>query len=794
MGRARWTTPDQEKFLASKINEYIDVHRTPAYTEFEKVVLDEYFDQWPAKDAKFSSQNAYVGSEADVEAELTRRMKSRIREWFRSRTKEVTNAAAKRSLWFTVKAEAHKTLPAWQAYLALRYEDKLAPIVERHLKEYQEKNGHPLPPNMLMNFKNQVAMAEFEKETDEVKAEVEAVRFKRQAEGVRKRKKKQEEEENRYLPANIEDLAEDEQLRLRAAARLQEGADLLRINTEAYLDLVEHRTGFMACYRRRSFSQERRENDRNVGDDPKIFSEFHPDWKTAVQGELSKFLLACFPPDVCAERSLVVRPGTEKTAQSSSSSAEPQADNADLLAHEAEAEAHRLPAVEAGLSQGSAPIPASTEPTSTSTSESHATVSALVSSLTQTIGNTLASASVGAAPTSTQAAPTSPSPLNAPAASIPRCMPKLIDPEDDDDESRDDPQAEMEVAPSPAHTQSLTRSLSSVYPSTQVPRARTPLTPSPPSTPASATTDSEPTAPVAPVVPVSVPAIGITAPPPSLASSSPTTSPSPVTTSEAADKSSPAALGDKPSPSLPVGDREESPATSSVTPSETSTSSVSPSTTSSTSVENDSFPLDVLPTDSKYIAPAMAFLLARLSSDLDKRMIGLWLAIERYTENRDFGKIYASAEFRPNSLSQWVKSGRKYNYPPKLEPNFGTLLRSYLMALYPTWRQPPSDEGQPPSNDWPPPRNLPDNEKWETILKSSHNGLYMIVLSFACWRVSPSFDNNVYVSTLEDFVWVLESIYRKFDIRNNTTSPASATTVPSKRRSNGATSEKRAKR
>jgi hypothetical protein len=103
-----------------------------------------------------------------------------VRDWIKNHGRSIGGASDGKRKLLDLSAKRPKLLPAFQAYSKLHY-DSLRPIVEeRWRKAYLQKNPEhdpavPIPPVDLV-FRNKLLKDMLERESDAVKAQVEANR------------------------------------------------------------------------------------------------------------------------------------------------------------------------------------------------------------------------------------------------------------------------------------------------------------------------------------------------------------------------------------------------------------------------------------------------------------------------------------------------------------------------------------------------------------------------------------------------------------------------------------------
>jgi hypothetical protein len=102
----------------------------------------------------------------------------------------------------------------------------------------------------------------------------------------------------------------------------------------------------------------------------------------------------------------------------------------------------------------------------------------------------------------------------------------------------------------------------------------------------------------------------------------------------------------------------------------------------------------------------------------------------------------------------WLKNGRKYYSPPKIE-NIDEFSKSWWVwwrALQPKWRI---------MTDGSLLKQLPeDGETWANIYKGGSNGFFMLILTLAWWLVAinGNTEEDGFNLALVDTMWVLDGM------------------------------------
>ena len=100
----------------------------------------------------------------------------------------------------------------------------------------------------------------------------------------------------------------------------------------------------------------------------------------------------------------------------------------------------------------------------------------------------------------------------------------------------------------------------------------------------------------------------------------------------------------------------------------------------------------------------------------------------------------------------WLKNGRKYSIPPRIEDlsQYRLSWQSWWYRLQPEWRQLPDGAVL---------REVPDvGEQWDTLCRGGQNGLFMAVLALAWWAAALGevADDDELCDALDDATWVMQ--------------------------------------
>ena len=112
---------------------------------------------------------------------------------------------------------------------------------------------------------------------------------------------------------------------------------------------------------------------------------------------------------------------------------------------------------------------------------------------------------------------------------------------------------------------------------------------------------------------------------------------------------------------------------------------------------------------------------------------------------------------RPDVIPAWLKSGRKYEAPPKISDlnKFSQCWWEWWNALQPEWRD---KKGTGRLS-----RKTPEGETWSQLYRGGANGFLMIILTLSWWAMSLSddactFDLNSFTAATDEASWVLDQM------------------------------------
>jgi hypothetical protein len=205
MGKRRWTTTDQRKWLEARIPAFVKAQddkttSTVFFPETHKAWQKEWPTEPPTeqevKDAKGDAQKALAiktkttedvsSSSSLFRNHLThkqRKIPQRVFYWFHNNTRTSSSGTGKRGL---LKIKSKTRLPKeWQAYQTLYYKTKLKPLVDVAWAAYLATvPADTKPAKTRFAIMNEVVQKTFAEETEEVKKEVEEYRRKLKEEPV----------------------------------------------------------------------------------------------------------------------------------------------------------------------------------------------------------------------------------------------------------------------------------------------------------------------------------------------------------------------------------------------------------------------------------------------------------------------------------------------------------------------------------------------------------------------------------------------------------------------------------
>jgi hypothetical protein len=147
---------------------------------------------------------------------------------------------------------------------------------------------------------------------------------------------------------------------------------------------------------------------------------------------------------------------------------------------------------------------------------------------------------------------------------------------------------------------------------------------------------------------------------------------------------------------------------------------------------------------------------------------------------------------RPQEISRWFKHGRRF--AGKNVPTVDSIERyeetwvQWWKAGQPRWRD---------TNNWPFERGDATGEDWGHLLDGGKDGLFLIVVSLACWvYAGSSSEQSKLDEAIVDVTWVLDGLITRLsaDATTSDTPPATSSTTQRRVRTNPSQYGRSAKR
>jgi hypothetical protein len=142
----------------------------------------------------------------------------------------------------------------------------------------------------------------------------------------------------------------------------------------------------------------------------------------------------------------------------------------------------------------------------------------------------------------------------------------------------------------------------------------------------------------------------------------------------------------------------------------------------------------------------------------EKSIVELWLEFEELLGYPDDRKIRLTKDMRPQQLSDWMQRHRLWDKAPPVDKasEFGATWKAWWKTLQPEWRIPDDD-----AHPWPLVRDLPQNERWQKLVKGGRNGFVLVLLSLTWWMMREKDESRKTVessSAFADVHWALEQM------------------------------------
>ncbi|TDL13702.1 hypothetical protein BD410DRAFT_734978 [Rickenella mellea] len=164
MGRNRWTSSEQEDWLATQVPDYWTSQQNKTVKDFFAAVETGFYRKWP-----------FVPEGEKGPGATLKGHKKRLRQWFANNAKK---GGANRGRCKILRLRGLPRIKAaYQVYSDLYYKDKLKAMVDESYAEHEEAaREEGTKPEKKIAFRNRLVMQAFEDETDQVKEEVEKAR------------------------------------------------------------------------------------------------------------------------------------------------------------------------------------------------------------------------------------------------------------------------------------------------------------------------------------------------------------------------------------------------------------------------------------------------------------------------------------------------------------------------------------------------------------------------------------------------------------------------------------------
>jgi hypothetical protein len=108
---------------------------------------------------------------------------------------------------------------------------------------------------------------------------------------------------------------------------------------------------------------------------------------------------------------------------------------------------------------------------------------------------------------------------------------------------------------------------------------------------------------------------------------------------------------------------------------------------------------------------------------------------------------------RPKEISDWIKNKKKDTVPLLKPGEFGERFMGWWKLMQPSWR---TTESQP---FFPLARDVPSDERWQTLRKGGTAGIYITVMSLSWWVMAQNVERDDKVwSMVDDITWVIQEM------------------------------------
>ncbi|THH22511.1 hypothetical protein EUX98_g8181 [Antrodiella citrinella] len=167
MGRPKWTTIDQFRWLETQIEDYFSAKKRSALATFFGKLVAEWEGLFPYSEMP---GGATRGEQRDL-------LRTRLHQWFGNHTRKMVAGSSKPRLskGMLNLGKRSQVLHPYQAYLKL-YNKKLRPTIDTKYAEYKAGLGEGETPQDKWPFTIKLVQQLLNDEDEDVKAEVEAAR------------------------------------------------------------------------------------------------------------------------------------------------------------------------------------------------------------------------------------------------------------------------------------------------------------------------------------------------------------------------------------------------------------------------------------------------------------------------------------------------------------------------------------------------------------------------------------------------------------------------------------------
>jgi hypothetical protein len=112
-------------------------------------------------------------------------------------------------------------------------------------------------------------------------------------------------------------------------------------------------------------------------------------------------------------------------------------------------------------------------------------------------------------------------------------------------------------------------------------------------------------------------------------------------------------------------------------------------------------------------------------------------------------------KFRPQEVSDWIKSKKKDVVPPINPAQFGIRFMDWWMMMQPGWRK--DDTHVVTSLVLF--RDTPQGETWQGLRKGGTAGIYVIVMGLSWWIKAQQTEHDINAWTaVDELLWVLQQM------------------------------------